>query len=134
MHCGIFWKYFVSICKYFMFTCQYMRVIVALFTAYKVASITSIYIGIFHGYIESHFVSILYLHKKCLKNPHHRLKKIMQSYKFYFFRISLHLHHNAKNVGFSQTKDPIFSKMDIYFCPFFRSEPISFSDFYNNVG
>ena len=47
---------------------------------------------------------------------------------------SLHLHHNAKNVGFSQTKGPTISKMDIYFCPFFRSEPISFSDFYNNVG
>ena len=42
---------------------------------------------------------------------------------------SLHLHHNTKNALFLQTKDPTISKMDISFCPFFQSEPISFSDF-----
>ena len=41
---------------------------------------------------------------------------------------SLHLHHNTKNAPFLQTKGPTISKMDIYFCPFFWSEPISFSD------
>jgi hypothetical protein len=58
----------------------------------------------------------------------------MQSHQKNEIGVSLHLHHNAKNALFLQRKGPTISKMDIYFCPFFRSEPISFSDFYNNVG
>jgi hypothetical protein len=46
---------------------------------------------------------------------------------------SLHLHHNTKNAPFLQTKGPTISKMDIYFCPFFQSEPISFSEFYRRL-
>ena len=47
---------------------------------------------------------------------------------------TLHLHHKTKIALFLQRKGPTISKMDIYFCPFFQSESISFSEFYNGVG
>jgi hypothetical protein len=46
---------------------------------------------------------------------------------------TLHLHHKTKIALFLQRKGPTISKMDIYFCPFFWSEPISFSDFYRRL-
>jgi hypothetical protein len=40
------------------------------------------------------------------------------------------LHQKPKIAFFLQRKVPTFQKWTFYFCPFFQSAPISFSDFY----
>ena len=73
----------------------------------------------------------IFEHEKTPKWTHTMSPKIFMLTQFaWYFWDSLHLHQKRKNAFFSTKKSSHFSKMDIYFCPFFESASISFSDFY----